>query len=96
MSNVFQMYAGNGWKAGFWVRRENWVNTVAFVKLVGGMEFGELPGIAPYFSQIGKGSPKVVCDVFDATTGEPMDQNTELRCPGTYTYRLIECPLWAK
>lgn len=96
MSNVFQMYMNNGWKAGFWIRRENWVNTVAFVKLVGGLETGVLPGEPPYFSQPGKGRPKVICDVFDATTGELMDENSEVSCPNTYSYRVIECPSWTK
>lgn len=95
MSNVFQMYMNNGWEANFWVRRSNWVNTVALVKSVGGMEAGVIPGQPPYFSQPGKGSPKVICDALDARTDRLMDKNAELRCPGNYSYYLIDPPSWA-
>lgn len=95
-SNVFQMYMANGWKAGFWVRRTNWVNTLAIIKSVGGLESGELSGQPPYFNQSGKGSPKVICDVFDATTGVARDKSSLLSCPGTYTYRKVPTPGWAE
>lgn len=92
--NIYQMYQENGWKTGFWVRRENWGNTVALVKLIAGEETGKLAGQPPYFSLPGKGSPKVICDVFNEMTGERIDPDSQLSCPGTYSYRKVEPPTW--
>lgn len=96
MLNVFEMYVANGNRAGFWVKRNSWGNTCALVKLVGGQESGEMPGLPPYFGVKGKGSPKVIVDVIDLWTGQLKDGDTLLSCPGTCGYEQIAPPPWCR
>ena len=94
MPDLSEMHVANGSRAGFWVQRDSWGNTCALVKTVGGMEAGELSGVPPYFGVKGKGSPKVVADVFDLRTAAIKDAGILLSCPGTYTYSQILPPRW--
>lgn len=86
--NVYAMYTVVG-RAGFWVRRKSWGNTVALVKSVGGINEGELPGNPPYH-----GNPVVIVDVY-SVAGELLETDAELSCPGTGDYELVKPPAWA-
>lgn len=87
--NIYQMYTENDNKAGFWVQRRTWGKTVALIKSIGGQKEGKLAGSAPYFS-----NPLVIADVYRVTPSvtssgaqwELVDEDSELSCPGTYSY----------
>lgn len=84
--NIFQMYAANGGRLGFWVRRTTWGNTCARVTFV-----GEFKGPPPYY-----GNPVVRADIYDLQTGELREKDAKLPVPGTYkTWRQIDPPSWA-
>lgn len=89
--NLYQMYEENGNKAGFWVRRNTWGNFCARVISIGEQKEGKLPGRAPYH-----GNPPVAAEFFNLHDGSPARwDDTHIRCPGTYTYSMIEPPEWA-
>jgi hypothetical protein len=88
--NVYTMYVENGNRAGFWVQRNSWGKTCAFVRSVDGRDTGALHGKSPYY-----GNPPVIVDVFELATGECKDPGCLLSCPGTYAYRRIEPPPWS-
>lgn len=87
--NLFQMYAENGWKAGFWIMRDTWANVIAEVLSVDGKPAGELDGQPPYFR-----NPEVRGNVYKLNSGELIDPNTKISCPGNYSYRRVEKPNW--
>lgn len=89
--NVFQMYVENGNRAGFWIRRNSWGNTAAFVLSVQGKREGDLEGVPPYY-----GDPLVVADVYDLHRPLLKELHSVVRCPGTYTYQRFAGPSWAK
>ena len=88
--NVYEMYAANGNRAGFWIQRDSWGRTCAVVRSVAGQSEGELPGKPPYH-----GNPPVIVDVFDLRDGTPKDSRAALSCPGTHGYERIDPPAWA-
>ena len=78
LMNVYEMYAANGNRAGFYVRRNSWApHNVARVLSIDGKESGPLPGKPPYH-----GNPVVIAD-------HPWGV-CQLSCPGTYGYQLVE------
>ena len=84
--NIFQMYAANEGRSGFWLRRATWGSTCARVTLV-----GEFKGPPPYY-----GNPIVLADIYDLRTGELKEKDTRLPVPGTYkTWLQIDPPTWA-
>lgn len=89
--NVYEMYVANGNKAGFWIVRDSWANTIALVRTVANGHSGDLPGDPPYFRNC-----CVVVDVFERSTGRVRDEAIELSCPGTYGYRQVESPAWCE
>lgn len=79
--NVYQMYVANGNRAGFCVRRSNWMpGNYARVVSVDGHESGPLNGRAPYFD-----SPTVLVDFCNAD-GTVSARDQVLSCPGNYSY----------
>ncbi|RSK45482.1 hypothetical protein [Hymenobacter rigui] len=83
--NVYQMYAHNGHQVGFWIVRDSWGNTLARVIEIEGATAGhKLPGRAPYH-----GNPRVLAD-FYSTSGKLLSQRSEVSCPGTYAYDLVQ------
>ncbi len=88
--NVYEMYVANENRAGFWIQRNSWGGTCAYVRLVGGREAGDLPGVAPYFSNL-----PVHADLHDLSTGVLKERRFLLSCPGTFAYHLIGAPRWA-
>jgi hypothetical protein len=88
--NIYQMYEYNGDRAGFWVRRDTWGNTIAKVVLIGALTEGKLPGRAPYY-----GNPPVQVEIYNLHSGERLDYGDVLRCPGTGSYRMVNAPSWA-
>ena len=83
--NVFQMYAANNLRAGFWLRRTTWENTCAQVTSV-----GEFKGPPPYY-----GNPTVLADIYELRTGALKEQGVKIPAPGTFkTWRLIDPPSW--
>lgn len=95
--NIYQMYAANGNRCGFWVRRNSWSNNVAQVTSIAGQTEGPLTGKAPYYN-----NPKVFGNVYRATTGScswnmgGSGKGQELTSAGTYGYELIDTPTWWK
>ena len=53
--NIYQMYAANGNRCGFYVRRDSWSHpeTYALVLTIDGKEEGPLPGFPPYHKNAG-------------------------------------------
>ena len=88
-SNIYDMFVSLG-RVGFFVRRNSWShpNAAAKVLSVGGLEAPPLPGKAPYY-----GNPQVMAEI--SYRGEEAGIE-ELRCPGNFSYRLIERPAWWK
>jgi hypothetical protein len=83
--NIYQMYVANANKAGFYVVRNSWGNTVARITKIGGKTEGELEGNPPYFkNQI------VKADIYKRDTGELIESGATISCPGTYGYALID------
>jgi len=82
--NIYQMYAANGNRAGFYVRRNSWAQTYARVVAVDGREAGPLSGRPPYY-----GNPPVTMDVYN-WDGTVRAVAQPLSCPGTYGYSLFE------
>ena len=83
--NVYEMFVQNGREVGFWLTRTTWNAKIARVKLV-----GELKGLPPYY-----GNPKVMADLYDATSGQLLQSGLEITAAGTYkTWRLQETPKW--
>lgn len=85
--NIYQMYCANGNQAGFYVQRDTWGNTYAQITKVAGKTRGPLAGIPPYY-----GNPLVHCDLYNLATGELIDCNAQLSCPGNYSYIQIAKP----
>ena len=85
--NIYQMYVANGNKAGFYVVRDSWGNTIAEITTVGGKKEGMLPGKPPYY-----GNPPVKADIYKKDTGSKINTNATISCPGTYAYTLVEDP----
>ena len=84
--NIFQMYAANDARPGFWLRRTTWANTCARVTSVGAFK-----GPPPYY-----GTPVVLADIYDLRTGELKEKGARLPVPGTYkTWRQIDPPAGA-
>ena len=84
--NVYEMVKRNNGKIGFWVQRDTWLNTCAKVVRV-----GQMRGYQPYY-----GSPTVRVDMYHILTGEVLEKNIKLRCPGTNSYTKISTPEWYK
>jgi hypothetical protein len=83
--NVYQMYGYSGNRVSFWIKRKNWTNTVAKVTSIANQKSGRLKGTPPYFN-----NPIVKAHIFNLSTGELLEENATLSCPGAYTYELIE------
>lgn len=84
--NIYGMYTQNGNQAGFWVRRDSWaMSTFAQVRKIAGSEHGPLTGKPPYYER-----QKVTMDFY--MNGRIHEMATELSCPGTYAYTLINDP----
>lgn len=86
--NVYQMIEGGAFDTagGFWVKRNNWGNTVALIT-----EYDEFIGLPPYFN-----NPIVRCDIFydRGSSGVRYKKNESLSCPGTSAYTRINPPSW--
>jgi hypothetical protein len=78
--NVYSLYVRNGNRAGFWVRRAGWGESLAFVWRVGGKAEGPLDGKPPYY-----GNVKVGATIFYP------DRVVEgyLPCPGCYQWQTV-------
>lgn len=89
--NLPRLYRLNGWRAGLWVRRNSWGNTVALITSVGGQVDGKLDGRDPYY-----GDPEVLADVYDVRTGALLEQQASLPCVGSWQWAWIGVPqdLW--
>jgi len=92
--NIYEMYKENNNKAGFWVIRGTWGNTIAKVTMIGEQTSGKLRGRHPYY-----GNVDVFCEFYELKTGKKIqnkisnqdkDGKTLLSCPGTYRYRMID------
>ncbi len=87
--NVYQMYVANGNAAGFWVQRNSWGRTVAYVEKVCGLSEGPIPGKPPYF-----GRPDVLVTLWqlrrDDSGWNCVGVGQQLSCPNTYAYRLVD------
>lgn len=84
--NIFQIYAANDGRTGFWLRRTTWGNTCACVTSI-----GDLKGPPLYY-----GNPAVFADIYDLRTGELKEKDAKLPAPGTYkTWRQIDPPSWS-
>ena len=83
--NIYQMYANNGNKTGFFVIRNSWSRYYARVIDIAGQSEGELPGDPPYH-----GNPKVYAELYSLNTGKCINKREELSCPGTYGYHLFD------
>lgn len=85
MSNVYDMYVGNGNRVGFWVIRHSWSAHVARVISIADCTSGKLRGKPPYYS-----NPPVKMHLYSLLTGErKMEDGSydiDLSCPGTYRY----------
>ena len=92
--NVYEMYVANENRAGFFIRRITWGNTIARITTIGGREEGALSGEPPYF-----GSDAVFAEFYNLDTGERLNES-EVSCPGTFTsyYQVgaAELPKWAR
>lgn len=91
--NVYEMYVNNGEKAGFYIQRETWGNTIACVTTVGGCSTGPLSGKPPYFER-----QEVLAIFFNLHTGEYLNESP-VSSPGTYAYHLVgaaSLPPWAR
>jgi hypothetical protein len=83
--NVYQMYAHHEHQVGFWIVRDSWGNTLAQVSEIEGATAGQkLPGRAPYH-----GNPRVFADFYN-TSGKLLSQRSEVSCPGTYAYDMVQ------
>lgn len=89
--NLPRLYRLAGWRAGIWVRRDSWGNTVAFLRSVAGQSEGKLSGRDPYYS-----SPEARADIYDWRSGELLDEDAVLPCVGCWQWSWIGVPqeLW--
>lgn len=87
--NIYQMYADNGNKVGFIVRRWSWAFTYAVVTEVAGQTKGELPGPLPYLSGVHYTGRMVLCDIYSAD-GLLRKRHEELQNPGTCGYHVVD------
>ncbi len=80
--NIYQMYAANGNRCGFYVRRDGWSHpeTYALILTIAGKEEGPLPGNPPYHK-----NAAVLARVW--YQGKPVEEG--LSCPGTHAYTKI-------
>jgi len=83
--NIYQMYASNGNKTGFYVIRNSWSNYYAKITEINGQSEGELPGDPPYHN-----NPKVYAELYSIKTGKCIKKREEITCPGTYGYFLMD------
>ena len=83
--NIYQMYAHCGYRVGFWIVRDSWGNTLAHVTEIEGITDGQkLKGRSPYY-----GNPKVFASFYN-TSGKLLNERSEVSCPGTYAYDLVQ------
>jgi hypothetical protein len=84
--NIYEMLKKNNGKIGFWIQRSSWVISCAKV-----VRIGQMRGYPPYY-----GNPIVRVDMYKIVTGEVLDKNVRLSCPGTGDYKKINAPDWYK
>ena len=88
--NIYQMYYKNDKQFGFWIKRNNWFNTIAkVVRIEGVIEGDEISGTKPYH-----GNPKVIAEFYKQNAKENchsgnLDNVSEVSCPGTFAYRMV-------
>ena len=88
------MYKTNDYKFGFFVKRDNWENTLAKVVSIEGVEEGKpIKGKQPYF-----GNPEVKAEFYktsniDECTPKNLDNTSVLSGAGNYSYSLVLPPL---
>lgn len=94
--NVYEMYYNNGKKFPYFIQRSTWGKTLAkVISIENTIDGKDIPGKAPYF-----GNPKVMAEFYtfntheecsiDNCTTENLDNVSEVRSPGNYSYYLIE------
>ena len=87
--NIYEMFYKNNFYFGFWVKRYTWENVVAQIVEIEGFKDGKRPkgcGRYPYFE-----NRKVMADFYDLDTGALLNRS-DIKCPGTSGYDLIENP----
>jgi hypothetical protein len=83
--NIYQLYADNGNKAGFWVQHENWegVGTIVHVKSIDGKREGQLSSEVTQSE-----AARVLVDVFEK--GSLYKENALLTNAASKGFRLVE------
>jgi len=88
--NIYQMYYHNGQKLKFFIKRNNWLNTIACVVSIQGITEGDdLPGKPPYFY-----NPKVIAIYwkewsYKKCCRDNIDNISNVSCPGTFSYSFV-------
>lgn len=95
--NVYEMYEANGFRFGFFVRRDTWGSTVAKITAIDKVIEGKpIKGKAPYF-----GNPKVTAEFYKVDIDDNRNLNetcnessfvktANLSCPGNYSYAMCD------